>query len=79
MKKRSKYLTEIKSEITQDENKELLGSVQKVLVVEKGSKGGFIAKTDSYIPVVVEDVVIGTFVDVKITEVTSTYLKGILI
>lgn len=79
MKKRSKYLTEIKSEITQDENKELLGSVQKVLVVEKGSKGGFIAKTDSYIPVIVEDVFIGTFVDVKITEVTSTYLRGSLI
>jgi len=79
MKRRSKYLTNIKSEITEEENKELLGSIQKVLVIEKGSKGGFIAKTDSYIPVVVENVKIGTFVEVKIIEVTSTYLKGVLV
>ncbi len=77
MKKRSKYLTDIKSEITEDENKELVGSIQKVLVVEKGSKGGFIAKTDSYIPVIIENVEIGKFVDVKIYEATSTYLKGV--
>lgn len=79
MKKRSKYITEIKSAITEKENKNLLGSKQRVLVVEKGSKGGFIAKTDSYIPVVVDDVEIGTFIDVEITETTSTYLKGIKI
>jgi len=79
MKKRSKYLTEIKSEITKDENRDLLGSIQKVLVVEKGSKGGFIAKTNSYLPVVIKNAIIGTFVDVKITEVTSTYLKGSLV
>jgi len=79
LKRRSKYLTDIKSEITEEENKELIGSTQRVLVIEKGSKGGFIAKTDSYIPVVVDDVEIGTFVDVKITEVTGTYLKGIVV
>lgn len=79
MKRRSKSLTDIKSEITEEENKELLGTVQRILVVEKGSKGGFIGKTDSYIPVVVDNVDIGTFVDVKITEATSTYLKGTLI
>lgn len=79
MKRRSKYLTDIKSEITEEENKELLGSIQRVLVVEKGSKGGYIAKTNSYIPVVVDNVDIGTFVDIKITEATSTYLKGVLV
>ena len=45
MKKRSKFLSQIKSEITEEENLELVGSIQNVLVVEKGSKGGFIAKT----------------------------------
>ena len=74
MKERSKFLSKIKSEITEEENKELVNSIQKVLVVEKGSKGGFIAKTDSYIPVIVDNVSLGTFVDVKITEATSTYL-----
>jgi len=76
MKRRSKYITEIKSQITEDENKQLLGTVQRVLIVEKGSKGGFISKTDSYIPVIVDNVDIGTFIDVEITEATSTYLKG---
>ena len=79
MKKRSKFLSRIKSEITEEENRHLVNSIQKVLVVEEGSKGGFIAKTNSYIPVVVDDVELGTFVDVKITEATATYLKGDLL
>ena len=74
MKKRSKFLSQIKEEITEAENQELVNSVQNVLVVEKGSKGGYIAKTNSYIPVIVDDVDLGTFVDVKITKATSTYL-----
>ena len=79
MKQRSKYLSEIKTKITEEENELLVGSLQKVLVVEVGSKGGFIAKTDSYIPVIVDDVNLGEFVDVKITEATATYLKSVLI
>ena len=79
MKKRSKFLSEIKSKITEDENQDLVGSIQNVLVVEVGSKGGFIAKTDSYIPVIVNNVQLGTFVKVKITEATATYLKSELL
>ncbi|MDD3408966.1 MAG: TRAM domain-containing protein, partial [Methanobacteriaceae archaeon] len=45
----------------------------------KGRKGGFIAKTNSYIPVVVEDVKLGSFVNVHIYDVTGTYLLGRLI
>ena len=78
MKKRSKFISEIKSEITQSENEELLDSYQNALVVEVGSKGGFIAKTDSYIPVIIDDVNLGDFVRVKITDATATYLKGIV-
>jgi len=79
MKQRSKFLSEIKSKITEDENKELVNTVQSVLVLEEGSKGGFIAKTDSYIPVIVDNVKLGSFVDVKITEATATYLKSELL
>ncbi len=79
MKKRSKFLSEIKSEITEEENRILVNSIQNVLVVEKGSKGGYIAKTNSYIPVIVDNVELGTFVDVKITEATATYLKSELL
>ena len=76
MKKRSKDLSKIKTEITEEENKELVGSIQNAVVVEVGSKGGFIAKTDSYIPVIVDDVNLGDFIKVKITDATATYLKG---
>ena len=79
MKKRSKFLSEIKSKITEEENQILVNSVQNVLVVEKGSKGGFIAKTNSYIPVIVDNVELGAFVDVKITDATATYLKSELL
>ena len=62
--------------IEEEENKELVGSIQNAVVVEVGSKGGFIAKTDSYIPVIVDDVNLGDFIKVKITDATATYLKG---
>ena len=76
MKRRSKYLSEIKFRILEDENKYLKGKELNALVVEKGSKGGFIAKTDSYIPVVVQDVELRDFIKVHIDETTGTYLIG---
>ena len=79
MKKRSKYITNIKSKITEAENKLLLGSIQKGMVIEKGYKGGFIAKSDSYIPIVVEDAEIGKSYDLKIIEASSTYLRATII
>ena len=76
MKQRSKKLSEIKEKITNDENKHLLGKVLNILIVQKGSKGGYIGKSDSYLPVVVDNAEIGTFIKVKITKTTSTYLIG---
>ena len=76
MKHRSKKLSEIKEKITNDENKHLLGKVLNILIVQKGSKGGYIGKSDSYLPVVVDNAEIGTFIKVKITKTTSTYLIG---
>ncbi len=76
MKNRSKALNDLKSEILYQNNLAEIGRVYEVLITEKGSKGGYIGRTDSYRPVVVEDGEIGTFVNVKINEVTSTYLKG---
>lgn len=76
MKKRSKALNDLKSKILYQNNLEEIGKIHKILITEKGSKGGYIGRTNSYKPVVVEDGKIGTFVKVKINEVTSTYLKG---
>ena len=76
MKKRSKALNDLKSEILYRNNLAEIGKVHEVLITEKGSKGGYIGRTNSYKPVVVENNEIGTFVKVKINDVTSTYLKG---
>jgi threonylcarbamoyladenosine tRNA methylthiotransferase CDKAL1 len=76
VKKRSKTIDQIKSEITQLDNLKLIGTLQQVLIVEKGSKGGLIARTNSYKPVIVPEGEIGTFTEVEIKDATSTYLKA---
>ncbi len=76
MKRRSKALNDLKSKILYENNLEEIGRIHEILITEKGSKGGYIGRTDSYKPVVVENGKIGTFVKVKIEEATSTYLKG---
>jgi len=77
LKRRSKYIESLKSEITHEDNLKLIGTSQKVLIVEKGSKGGFIGRTNSYMPVVVQNVEVGSFRVVEISEATSTYLKSL--
>lgn len=76
MKKRSKELTNLKSEISLEKNLELVGTKQHVLVTGKGSKGGYVGRTDSYKTVIIESTEIGTFLDVIITDAKSTYLMG---
>lgn len=79
MKKRSKALNELKTKILFQNNQKQIGSIHKVLITEKGSKGGYIGRTDFYRPVVVPKANIGEFVEVKIEEATSTYLKGFIL
>ena len=76
MKRRSKRLSDVKFKLLEDENKILQDSEMNALVVEKGPKGGFIAKSDSYIPIIVHDVELGSFIKVHIDETTGTYLIG---
>lgn len=79
MKKRSKALNDLKSEIMYKNNLKEIGEEYKILITEKGSKGGYIGRTNSYKPVVVVEGQIGSFIKVKIEEATSTYLKGIVL
>jgi threonylcarbamoyladenosine tRNA methylthiotransferase CDKAL1 len=76
MKKRSKALNDLKSKILYENNLKEIGKIHEILITEKGSKGGYIGRTNSYKPVVVENSEIGTFVKVKIEEATSTYFRG---
>ncbi len=76
MKQRSKALNELKTRILHENNLKEVGSIQYTLITEKGSKGGYIGRTDSYKPVVVKNAETGEFVKVRIEEATGTYLKG---
>ncbi len=76
MKKRSKALKDLKEKIAIENNMELIGTNQKVLVTNKGSKGGYVARTNSYKTVIIENAIIGTFLDVVITDAKPTYLIG---
>ena len=76
IKKRSKQLNNLKTEISYQKNYKLLGTIQNILITNKGIKGGYIGRTGSYKTVVVGDAPMGTFVPVKIIEARNTYLKG---
>lgn len=76
MKERSHRINEVKTDVMLENNKKYEGTVQKVLITGKGSSGGFVGYTNSYKNVIVDDVQIGSFVDVKITEGKRTYLKA---
>lgn len=76
MKNRSRRLNDLKINITSQNNKKLLGTTQKILITNKGSKGGYIGRTNSYKTVVVDEAHLGSFIQVEITHSLSTYLKG---
>ncbi|MBI5460532.1 tRNA (N(6)-L-threonylcarbamoyladenosine(37)-C(2))-methylthiotransferase [Methanobacterium sp.] len=76
MKKRSRQLNDLKVDIATANNRKLRDTHQKILITDKGSKGGYIGRTNSYKTVVVEEALPGAFLDVEITHSLSTYLKG---
>ncbi len=76
MKNRSKALNYLKSQIAFEKNIELVGTSQNVLVTNKGSKGGYVARTNSYKTVIIENAIIGSFLNVIITDAKPTYLMG---
>jgi len=57
-------------------NRRFENTVQKVLVSRRGSKGGFVCRTNAYKPVIVEEAKIGEFLKVKIEKAFRTYLVG---
>ena len=76
LKERSTELTELKNQVEYDVNKRLVGQRFRSLATEVG-KEGIIVRTPYYRPVVIrEDIPLGTFVDVEITDCRSTYLFG---
>lgn len=74
MKERSHRVNKVKTDVMLENNKKYEGSIQKILVTGEGSSGGYVGYTNSYKNVIVENVDIGSFVDVKIIEGKRTYL-----
>ena len=79
IKNRSKRLNDLKNKIASSNNKKLIGTSQRILITDKGSKGGYIGRTDSYKTVIVDEASLGNFFDVEITHSKSTYLKGTIL
>jgi threonylcarbamoyladenosine tRNA methylthiotransferase CDKAL1 len=76
MKKRSKALNKLKTDIAIQKNLQLIGTLQNVLVTGKGSKGGYVSRTNSYKTVIIENASLGSFLDLIVTEAKPTYLMG---
>lgn len=73
---RSAELTELKNTTELDVNKKLIGRSFRALATENG-KDGTITRTNYYRPVVVRDEIhLGEFVEVTVTEAKATYLIG---
>lgn len=76
-KERSTELTETKMEVEYNVNKGMVGKKYRVLVTEKGKEGTVITRTENYRPVGInEDLPLGTFLDVEVTDCASTYVSG---
>ena len=73
---RSAELTRVKNETELDVNSAMVGRRYRALATERG-KEGTIVRTGNYRPVVIrDDVPLGTFLDVEVTENRPTYLLG---
>ncbi|MGC8564836.1 MAG: tRNA (N(6)-L-threonylcarbamoyladenosine(37)-C(2))-methylthiotransferase [Thermoplasmata archaeon] len=68
-------LTEMHRKISTERNMELLSSIKRVLVTEKG-KMDYLARTDGYRPVILKNVSINNYYDVKIVGYSAFYLYG---
>ena len=78
MKQRSKELNDLKYEIALNKNKCLVGTNQNVAVTSKGIKGGYVARTNAYKTVIIDNAPLGSIIDVFITDARATYLLGSL-
>ncbi|MEE9490605.1 MAG: TRAM domain-containing protein [Thermoplasmata archaeon] len=80
VKKWSRALTKLRSEIGKRKNERIVGSTQRVLLTETVKKGSTVGRTMNYKPVVFrEELTLGTFVEARITGAEDAYLWGELL
>lgn len=76
-KKRSRVLTELWEETALARSRSFVGTRQRILVNELGSKGNFVGRASNYKPVVVKKARLGGFLEVEIIDGFSTYLEAV--
>ncbi len=76
-KERSRKLTRIAREIGLRRNRRFIGKRLRVLVTKRGKGETFMARADSYRPVVLGRGVIGTFTETRIVDCAFNYLIGV--
>lgn len=76
VKRRSRLLSARCRAIGHERNLRYLGRVLEGLVVERGEKGGFVARLPNYKPAIIHEGKIGDFLTIKITDAKPTYLLG---
>lgn len=74
--RRSHILHRVCRNIFLEKNRSLVGRKETVLVSEKAKLNGFVARTNSYKPVVVPKAELNEFALARITEAFPTFLKG---
>lgn len=80
VKERSKILTNICMRILKEKNSQHIGRKYNVLIIKKGKNNISIGRTENYKSVFLsEDIDIGLFIPVEITNATTTHLVGTLI
>ncbi|MBW6451352.1 MAG: tRNA (N(6)-L-threonylcarbamoyladenosine(37)-C(2))-methylthiotransferase [DPANN group archaeon] len=76
VKQRSKTISDLCSKVTLKNSEKMINWTGSVLISEIGPKGGFITRNASYKPILIQKGVLGSFIDVKVTEVQNGYLIG---
>jgi tRNA A37 methylthiotransferase MiaB len=80
VKTRSKYLSELCSKISKQNNLKHIGKKYNVLITERGKEDSFVGRSENYKPIVLkEKVEIGDIKSVIIKNASSTFLVGSII
>ncbi len=79
-KNRSRRLTKLVNKILEENNRSWVGWIGPIIVTEKGSRGGFLCRNDSYKPIIITDEIeLGETVTVRIVNAERTHLIGEII
>ncbi len=76
-KERSRKLTKLARGIGLRRNRRFIGRKLRVLITKRGKGETFMARAESYRPVILKEGEIGTFVEAKIVDCAFNYLIGV--